>query len=88
MGNQSAHCEKIIGKIGTGEVSSCPVTTDFVAFSLAPTDYPWARKEGGGGVLDVSLVGEVQRGPSYPDPVLIRQISLISLPILRQNSDF
>ena len=24
---------------------------------------------GGGGVLDVSLVGEVRRGPSYPDPV-------------------
>ena len=25
--------------------------------------------EGGGRVLDVSLVGEVRRGPSYPDPV-------------------
>ena len=24
---------------------------------------------GGGGVLDISLGGEVQRGPSYPDPV-------------------
>ena len=24
---------------------------------------------GGGEVLDVSLVGEVRRGPSYPDPV-------------------
>ena len=24
---------------------------------------------GGGGVLDVSMVGEVRRGPSYPDPV-------------------
>ena len=23
---------------------------------------------GGGGVLDVSLGGEVRRGPSYPDP--------------------
>ena len=25
---------------------------------------------GGGGVLDISLGGEVRRGPSYPDPVL------------------
>ena len=24
---------------------------------------------GGGGVLDISLDGEVRRGPSYPDPV-------------------
>ena len=24
---------------------------------------------GGGGVLDISLGGEVRRGPSYPDPV-------------------
>ena len=24
---------------------------------------------GGEGVLDVSLAGEVRRGPSYPDPV-------------------
>ena len=24
---------------------------------------------GGGGVLDISLGGEVGRGPSYPDPV-------------------
>ena len=40
-----------------------------------------------GGVLDISLGGEVRRGPSYPDPVL-RQISLIFLPYLRQNSDF
>ena len=23
----------------------------------------------GGGVLDISLGGEVRRGPSYPDPV-------------------
>ena len=26
----------------------------------------------GGGVLDISLGGEAQRGPSYPDPVLNR----------------
>ena len=24
---------------------------------------------GGGGVLDISLCGEVRTGPSYPDPV-------------------
>ena len=24
---------------------------------------------GGGGLLDMSLCGEVRRGPSYPDPV-------------------
>ena len=24
---------------------------------------------GGGGVLNISLCGEVRRGPSYPDPV-------------------
>ena len=27
------------------------------------------RRPGGGGVLDISLGGEVRRGPSYPDPV-------------------
>ena len=40
-----------------------------------------------GGVLDISLGGEVRSGPSYPDPVS-RQKSLIFLPCLRQNSDF
>ena len=29
----------------------------------------FSREGGGGGVLDVSLVGEVRRGPSYPNPV-------------------
>ena len=28
-----------------------------------------ARPGRGGGVLDISLGGEVWRGPSYPDPV-------------------
>ena len=28
-----------------------------------------AAVPGGGGVLDISLGGEVRRGPSYPDPV-------------------
>ena len=41
----------------------------------------------GGGVLDLSLGGEVRPGPSYPDPFL-RQKSLFFLPCLRQNSDF
>ena len=27
------------------------------------------QTRGGGGVLDISLGGDVQRGPSYPDPV-------------------
>ena len=27
------------------------------------------KRPGGGGVLDISLGGEVRRGPSYPDPV-------------------
>ena len=27
------------------------------------------KPPGGGGVLDISLGGEVRRGPSYPDPV-------------------
>ena len=27
------------------------------------------RTRGGGGVLDISLGGEVRHGPSYPDPV-------------------
>ena len=31
--------------------------------------YLYLLPPGGGGVLDVSLVGEVRRGPSYPDPV-------------------
>ena len=28
-----------------------------------------SNSPGGGGVLDISLGGEVRRGPSYPDPV-------------------
>ena len=29
----------------------------------------WLRGSGGGGVLEISLAGEVRSGPSYPDPV-------------------
>ena len=28
-----------------------------------------SRKPRGGGILDISLGGEVRRSPSYPDPV-------------------
>ena len=38
-----------------------------------------APDPGGRGVLDISLDGEVRRGPSYPDPVN-------SIPCLRQKS--
>jgi len=32
-------------------------------------DCDGVAKTPGGGVLDISLGGEVRRGPSYPDPV-------------------
>ena len=43
------------------------------------TDY--LPRGGGGGLLDISLGGEVRPGSSYPDP----EISLIFLPCLRHK---